>query len=246
VEVVNEDGSSDIVLICEHASNHIPAEYRRLGVTEAELQRHVAWDIGAAEVARGLSRLLDAPAFLGTYSRLMVDLNRPFGVPSSMPIRSEATDIPGNVGMSDDERERRRKTIFEPFHATVAAHLDARAEAGRSTRLVTIHSFTPIFLGVTRPWHAGILYDQSEEFAREVIEGLSAEQSLTIGHNVPYGIDRAEDYAIPIHGTDRGRPAILVEIRHDLIEDEAGVAAWIQRLGRVLNQTIEEPQHVGE
>lgn len=245
VEVVNEGGSSDIVLICEHASNHMPAEYGRLGVAEPELQRHIAWDVGAAAVTCGLSRLLDAPAFLGTYSRLLVDLNRPFGVPSSMPVRSEATDIPGNVGMPDEERERRRRTIFEPFHAAVAAHLDARAQAGRPTILVTIHSFTPVFLGVARPWHAGILYDQSEGFARRVIEALSADHSLTVGHNVPYEIERASDYAIPVHGTDRGHPAILVEIRHDLIEDEAGIATWIQRLGRVLNQTIEEPQHAG-
>jgi predicted N-formylglutamate amidohydrolase len=234
VSLINAGGTSDIVLICEHASNHMPKEYGRLGVSEADLQRHIAWDIGAAAVTRGLSQLLDAPAFLGTYSRLLVDLNRPFGVPSSMPVRSECTDIPGNAGLTDDERQRRRQIIFEPFHAAVAMHLDERASSGKPTRLVTIHSFTPVFLGMPRPWHAGILYDRAEAFALRVIEGLSADRSLVIGRNVPYGIDRAEDYAVPIHGTDRGNPAILVEIRHDLIAVERGVAEWIQRLGEVL------------
>ncbi|WP_051329099.1 N-formylglutamate amidohydrolase [Geminicoccus roseus] len=234
VSVVNEAGGSDVVLICEHASNHLPAEYGRLGVSEADLQRHIAWDIGAAEVTLGLSRALDAPAFLGTYSRLLVDLNRPFGVPSSMPARSEATDIPGNRELCPAERERRRRLMFQPFHDRIASFLDARAETERPTRIVTIHSYTPVFLGERRPWHAGILFERSEAFARQVIEGLAEDRSLLIGTNVPYGIDRAEDYAIPVHGTDRGHPAILVEIRHDLIADERGVAEWTERLRAVL------------
>lgn len=234
VEVLNEDGSSDIVLICEHAANHIPAEYGRLGLTEACLQRHIAWDVGAAAVTEGLSRALDAPAFLATYSRLLVDLNRPFGAPSSMPLRSEATDIPGNADLPDEEVERRRQRIFEPFHARLTAFLDARASAGKATRIVTIHSYTPVFLGVARPWHAGILFEHSADFAARVIADLAQDRSLTIGSNVPYSIDRDEDYAIPVHGTDRGNPAILVEIRHDLIAEEPGVTEWVGRLRRVL------------
>ena len=234
IAVLNEAGGSDIVLICEHASNHIPAEYDRLGVAPSDLQRHIAWDVGAAAVTEGLARVLDAPAFLGTYSRLLVDLNRPFGVPSSMPVRSEATDIPGNVGMADGELARRRTVIFEPFHARIRAFLDARAAAGTPTRIVTIHSFTPIFLGVARPWHAGVLFENSQQFAQQVIDRLAADPSLLIGTNVPYMVDRGEDYAVPVHGTDRGLDAILLEIRHDLIADEPGVAEWVARLHDVL------------
>jgi predicted N-formylglutamate amidohydrolase len=178
--------------------------------------------------------MLDAPAFLGTYSRLLVDLNRPFGVPSSMPVRSESTDVPGNQDLCPPERERRRKLMFQPFHERIARFLDERAQAERPARIVTIHSYTPVFLGERRPWHAGILFERSEAFARQVIDGLAEDRSLLIGTNVPYGIDRAEDYAIPVHGTDRGHPAILVEIRHDLIADRPGVVEWTERLRAVL------------
>ena len=234
VEIINASAASEIVLICEHASNHIPVEYARLGVAAEDLQRHIAWDVGAAEVTRGLAETLGAPAFLGTYSRLLVDLNRPFGCPSSIPVRSEATDIPGNVALGDAERERRRRLVFEPFHAQIAACLDRRRAAGLRTRIVTVHSFTPVFLGVARPWHAGILFDRSRRFAEAVISGLSRDPTLNIASNEPYGIHRDEDYAVPVYGTDRGLPAILVEIRNDLISSPQGVAEWVARLTDVL------------
>ena len=238
VEILNESTSSEIVLICEHASNHIPAEYNRLGVSPDDLQRHIAWDIGAAEVTRGLAMALDAPAFLGTYSRLLVDLNRPIGSKSSIPVRSEATDIPANVDLSDAECERRRQMIFDPFHAVIMAHLDSRRAQGRPTRLVTIHSFTPVFLGVARPWQGGILFDLSRRFAEAVISGLSRDPTLNIASNEPYGIHRDEDYAVPVYGTDRGLPAILVEIRNELISDSRGVAEWVARLTDVLRSPL--------
>jgi predicted N-formylglutamate amidohydrolase len=233
-EVINEAGSSDVVLLCEHASRHMPAEYGGLGLGEADLVRHIAWDVGAADVTRGLSAALDAPAFLGTYSRLLVDLNRPLDAPTAMPTRSEATDIPGNAALGEGERERRRLLIHAPFHDRVADHLDRRARAGRPTALVTIHSFTPVFLGVARPWHAGILYDRSKAFARAVIDGLAADPALVVAANQPYTVDRASDYAIPVHGTDRDIPAILVEIRSDGIDTPSGVARWIDRLAGIL------------
>lgn len=234
IEVLNEDSDGEIVLICEHAANHIPAEYDRLGVSLEDLQRHIAWDIGAAEVTRGLAEALGAPAFLGTCSRLLVDLNRPFGGLGSMPVRSEATAIPGNVELTEAEFQRRRERVFDPFHTRIAATLDAREAAGLPTRIVTIHSFTPVFLGVPRPWHAGILFDQSADFAEATIAALAEDPSLVVGANVPYVVDRDEDYAIPVFGTDRGNPAILVEIRNDLISQDDGVAEWIQRLARIL------------
>lgn len=234
VETVNPSGSSDIVLICEHASNHMPGEYRGLGVSPADLQTHIAWDVGAAEVARGLARVLDAPAFLGTYSRLLIDLNRPFQSPASIPARSEATDIPGNIELGEAEIERRRRVMFTPFHDRVASCLDRRRNAGRATRIVTIHSFTPVFLGVTRPWHAGILFDRSRDFAEALIEGLARDSALNVAANQPYVVDREGDYAIPVHGTDRDLPAVLVEIRNDLVADAEGIAEWVERLGPVL------------
>lgn len=234
VEVLNEHGRSDIVLLCEHASNHMPAEYRQLGLDASHLQRHIAWDIGAAEVTRLLSSKLDAPAFLSGYSRLLIDLNRPLGTPGSIPVLSEDTDIPGNVGIDSAERIRRAEIIFSPFHDRVTAHLDGRAQAGRQTRIVTIHSFTPVFLGVSRPWHAGVLHDHASGLAEAILSGLRTDAALNVAANVPYVISRDADYAVPIHGDDRGIAAVLVEIRQDLLSTRSGIEKWADRLAAAL------------
>jgi predicted N-formylglutamate amidohydrolase len=233
IEVVNEDARSDIVLLCEHASNHMPTEYAGLGLPPAELQRHIAWDIGAAAVTRRLSQLLDAPAFLGTYSRLLIDLNRPLDAPDSIPARSESTDIVGNAQLSETERRRRADIIFAPFHRHVAAHLDRRLAAHVPTRLVSIHSFTPTFFGMHRPWHAGVLFDRAADFGREMVGGLRS-AGLLIGVNEPYKTDRRGDYAIPIHGDDRDIAAVMIEIRNDLIGDSTGVEQWALRVGKAV------------
>ena len=234
LEIRNADSAAEIVLVCDHASNHIPGEYKSLGLAGADLQRHIAWDIGAAAVTRDLSDLIGAPAVLGTYSRLLVDLNRPFASKTSIPLRSELTPIPGNFDLPPQDTARRKSRVFDPFHAGIAALLDKRQAAGMRTRIVAIHSFTPVFLGVSRPWHVGILHEHSADYAGCVIAGLSKDPSLIVGANVPYVIDRDEDYAIPVHGTDRGLEALLVEIRNDLIQDDAGVREWSQRLAAVL------------
>ncbi len=234
VEVLNEEGSADIVLLCEHASNHMPAEYRRLGLDAHHLERHIAWDIGAAEVTRRLSARLDAPAFLSCYSRLLIDLNRPVGAPGSIPVRSEDTEIPGNIGIDAAEHARRAGIMFTPFHDRVAAHLDSRAGVGRRTLIVTIHSFTPVFLGVSREWHAGVLFDEAHDLADTILSGPRADKTLTVDANVPYVISRDGDYAVPIHGDDRGIPAVLIEIRQDLLSHEAGIAEWTDRLAAAL------------
>ncbi len=222
------------MLLCEHASNHIPAQYHGLGVNPADLTRHIAWDPGAAEVTRRLSQALDATAFLGTYSRLMVDLNRPLEAPSSIVTRSEATDIPGNINLDEVDIRRRINTIFLPFHAEVGSFLDARQKAGRPTRLVCIHSFTPVYLGEARTWHGGVLFGEARAFGEKMLALLQT-PGLNIGANVPYATNRSEDYGVPIHGDDRGIPAILIEMRNDLIADETGVAAWTDRLTAALS-----------
>jgi predicted N-formylglutamate amidohydrolase len=233
VEGVNEDGKAPFVLICEHASRHMPAEYADLGLGAAERDSHIAWDIGAAAVTRALAAALRAPAFLGTYSRLLIDLNRPVDAPSSIPERSEATDIPGNLGLSAAERERRQRAIFAPFHARISQHLDRRRLASLPTKIVAIHSFTPVFLGVSRPWHAGILYGAAHGFGESMVRALS-DPSMVVGANVPYAVTRDEDYTAPVHGDDRGLPAILVEIRNDLIRAPRDVSQWADWLAAAL------------
>lgn len=234
VEVLNPAGASPVVLVCEHASRHMPASYRGLGLGADDLVRHIAWDIGAAAVTRGLSREIDAVAYLAGYSRLLIDLNRPLDSPSSIPVRSEATDVPGNIGLSGQERALRAERMFHPFHDRLAADLDRREEEGRPTRIVAIHSFNPVFLGRARPWHAGVLFERSRELAETILARLAADGSLVVAPNEPYVVSRDEDYAILVHGEDRGHEAVLIEIRNDLISDDAGVAEWITRMAEAL------------
>lgn len=234
VEVVNEHGRSDFVLLCEHASHYIPPEYENLGLAEPDLTRHIAWDIGAANVTRQLATLLDAPAFLSTCSRLLIDLNRPLNAPSSVVVRSEATDIPGNASLDAAEIERRQQLIFKPYHDRIVAHLEERQRSERRTLLVAVHSFTPVYHGKTRPWHAGVLFDQATEFAGKVISNLRSDPLLTVDANVPYGVSPDEDYGLLVYGDYRNNPAILIEIRHDLIRDDAGVGVWASRLAQAL------------
>lgn len=233
--VVNERGASPYVLLCEHASNHIPARYAGLGLAPRDLERHIAWDIGAAVLARGLSRRLDAPLVLSGYSRLLIDCNRPPGAPTSIPERSEDTDIPGNLGLDAAERARREAAYFAPFHAAAARLLDRRAAEGRRTVVVGVHSFTPVFLGVPRPWLAGVLYAGAERFGRALVERLGAELGpAAVGDNEPYRIEPGEhDYTVPVHGDRRGLDAALLEVRQDLIGRAVEAEAWAARLAPV-------------
>jgi predicted N-formylglutamate amidohydrolase len=230
VEALNEHGRSPFVLICEHASNHIPAEYHRLGLDDKELARHIAWDIGAAHVTRALSKRLDASAFLGGYSRLLIDLNRPLHVADSIPQRSEATDIPGNLSLSDAEKKRRQQLIFLPFQDRLRAHLEQRSADGRRNVLVAVHSFTPVYLGQQRAWHAGVLFEKASALGQALIAQLSRDPLLNVGANVPYGVSADADYALVVHGDQLDNPAVLIEIRNDLIADPGGVETWTRKL----------------
>ncbi len=246
VEILNEDGRAPLVLICEHASNYIPPEYAGLGLEDADLQRHIAWDIGAAHVTRSLSRRLDAPAFLGTYSRLLIDLNRPSHAPASVAVRSEATDIPGNHSLSPAERERRVRKIFAPFQDAVAAHMERRRLAGRDRILIAIHSFTPVYLGETRPWHVGVLFGKASDLAQAIISGLQREPELNVGSNVPYAVSADDDFALLEYGDNVGNPAVLIETRHDLIATTTTADRWAERYATVLSDAVASLRRAGD
>lgn len=228
--VFNPDGSSPILLLCEHASNRIPRALGDMGLPHHERQRHIAWDIGALALARHLSLSLDAPLFFTNYSRLIVDCNRPLSAPSFIPEVSETTEIPANRDLSDTERAQRIDTLFRPYAEVVARRLDLLEAEGKRPFVVGVHSFTPVYFGRQRPWHAGILYGNAIEFAQSLIRGLSDERELTIGDNEPYSIHPDEDYTVPVHADARKLPGVLLEVRHDLIDTATGVAAWGERL----------------
>jgi predicted N-formylglutamate amidohydrolase len=237
VEVINPGGQSRLVLTCEHASNFIPYSYGGLGLAESELTRHIAWDIGAAQVARHLAEMIDAPLFLSGYSRLLIDCNRPLGSPTSIPMISESTVIPGNEGLSAEDVERRAQLYYWPFQTAVSADLDQRQSSGRTAIVLGIHSFTPVFKGFVRPWHAGILFRQSERFGHALVEALQS-PGLNVAANEPYTIDDDGDYTVPVHGEQRGLEAALVEIRQDLIADQAGAQHWALRLAEALGKLV--------
>ncbi|TCZ52750.1 N-formylglutamate amidohydrolase [Roseicella aquatilis] len=238
VTLLNPEGAAACVLLCEHASNHVPAEYRDLGLPPEELQRHIAWDIGAAALAGRLSARLDAPLLLGGVSRLVIDLNRPPGSPTSIPEVSEATPIPGNRALSASERARREAAWFAPFDAAVRRVLDARAAAGRPTVVIGVHSFTPVYLGERRPWQAGVLYACATHFAAALVAALAAEPGLLIGDNQPYRIEPEMDWTVPVHGDARGLDAALIEVRQDLLAGDAAIEAWARRLARALRTAM--------
>jgi predicted N-formylglutamate amidohydrolase len=232
VVIVNEKGRAPFVLLCEHASRLLPHGYARLGLPAAEFDRHIAWDLGAAEMATRVACLLDAPLFLAGYSRLLIDLNRPPESRSSIPEVSEATSIPGNIGLHPAEVQRRRDLWFEPFHKTVAAHLDARL--GQPTAVFGIHTFTPVFHHAARPWHAGVLFGRAEEFGLELASAIQSRCGGVVGRNEPYRIDTEEDYTVPVHGDARGLSAALIEVRQDLVTDIFNIERWSRMLAGAL------------
>jgi predicted N-formylglutamate amidohydrolase len=229
----NEGGRSVFFLTCDHAGRAIPRRLDSLGLPEHETQRHIAWDIGIGAVGRQLSGLLDAAVVLQTYSRLVIDCNRDPKVPSSIPEISETTEIPGNRGLTVTARAARINEIFRPYHDSIAAALDRRAAAGRASALVALHSFTPVFKGVARPWHAAVLYNRDARLAHCLFELLNAE-GLVVGDNEPYAVTDLTDYTVPVHGERRGLPHVEIEIRQDQIDDPAGQTAWAERLARLL------------
>ncbi|PSJ60442.1 N-formylglutamate amidohydrolase [Pseudaminobacter soli (ex Li et al. 2025)] len=237
--VVNPDGESPFLLLCEHASNRIPRALGDLGVSEAERQRHIAWDIGVSALAQHLSRTLDAPLFMANYSRLVIDCNRPLHVPSAIPEISEKTEIPGNFDLSEEERQQRIETFFTPFADAVARRLDRLQAKGKRPFVVGVHSFTPVYFGKSRPWHAGILYGKATEFGHSLINSLKRDSTLVVGDNEPYNIDPEEDYTVPVHADARGFPGALIEVRHDLIDTLESVEAWGHRLTRCLTEALE-------
>ncbi len=235
--VLREHGASPFVIACDHAGNRLPQRLGNLGLPDFELERHIAWDIGAAGVTRLLSERLDAIAILQTYSRLVIDCNRTPGVPTSIAVKSEDTEIPGNLSLSGDEIAARVNEIFMPYHDRIVVELDRRAQANIPTVLVALHSFTPVYRGIKRPWHVGLLYNRDDRMAKRMMALLHDEGGLVVGDNEPYAVSDESDYGIPVHGEKRGLHHAEIEIRQDLIADAAGQAVWADRIARILTES---------
>jgi len=236
VREYNDSGRSPFFLTCDHYGRLIPAVLGDLGLPESELERHIAWDIGIAGVAEMLSRHLDAHLIVQRYSRLVIDCNRPPHVASSIPLISEATTVPGNEGISREAAEVRRAQIFDPYHKRIDEIIDARRQRHLPTILVSLHSFTPVYAGIARPWHIGTLYQRDKMLPPLLLELLRAEPDLVVGDNEPYAVSDETDYTIPVHAEARGLMNTGIEIRQDLISDQAGEKAWAERLARIFGE----------
>ena len=233
---LNATGRSPFLFTSDHYGRLIPKPLGDLGLPETELTRHIAWDIGIAGVADRLSNMLGAHLIAQRYSRLVIDCNRPPRVASSIPRLSEATTIPGNEGLSREDAELRRRAIFDPYHRRIDEVIDRRLAAKRPTILVSLHSFTPVYAGVRRPWHIGTLYHRDKALPPLLLKALRAEGDLVVGDNEPYAVSDETDHTIPVHGEARGLTNSGIEIRQDLIAEQSGQQQWAERLARILGE----------
>ncbi|MCW2307493.1 N-formylglutamate amidohydrolase [Rhodobium gokarnense] len=240
-EVANRAGSSPVFLTCEHAGRRIPRALGDLGVPGHEMDRHIAYDIGAEDLARRLSARLDAPLVLQPYSRLVVDCNRPPESPQCVPEISDGTAIPANRGISPLAHRQRVEDIHTPFHGTVAGLLDARQTAGQPALLVAVHSFTAELAArpEPRPWHVGLLYNRDDRLARHLMAGLEVHASSYLStFNEPYTVEDDSDFTIPVHGEKRGIPHVLLEVRNDELATPAGRETWTGILAVVIDHVL--------
>ena len=238
-EIVAGTGDSRLILLCDHASNRIPEDYGRLGVEESQFERHIAYDIGAAALTRGLAERLAATAVLSCFSRLLIDPNRGMDDPTLIMRLSDGAVVPGNRDVDEAERARRIARFHQPYHTAIAETVAAVENAGHVPFLVSIHSFTPVWRGWPRPWHVGILWDRDEQVARAMMRGFLAQGDLVVGDNEPYH-GALEGDTLNTHGTKAGLPHALIEIRQDLIAAKSGVDEWVERVAKVIEPIMYE------
>lgn len=238
LEIVRAEGTSPFFLTCDHASNRRPRAVGTMGLSDEELEDHIAWDIGAAHLARLLSERLDAPLVLSGYSRLVIDANRPFESPTSIPEVTCEVPVPGNVGLSDEEKAARREELFWPYHRAIERTLAERDARGRRSAIVAVHSFTPSLHGKARPWHFGVMYGRDRRLAAALLDALSEERGVVVGDNEPYRVTDGSDYGIPAHAERAGRLGVLLEVRQDRIATASGVQEMAEPLLRALDRVL--------
>jgi predicted N-formylglutamate amidohydrolase len=231
VQLYHRERDRGVLLVCDHASNAVPARCAGLGLSADALGRHIGWDIGAAAVTRQLADALAAPAVLAGYSRLVIDCNRDPADPTSIPETSDGVVVPGNCGLAPEERAARQDAIFAPYHAAIEA---AIAACAAPPALVAVHSFTPVMGGKARPWHVGILWDEDPRLPVPLLAALRADPALVVGDNEPYSAREPQGYTVRHHAVRRGLPHVAIELRQDLVGTDAGAASWAARLAAAL------------
>jgi predicted N-formylglutamate amidohydrolase len=244
--VVPGRANRGLVILCDHATNHIPPEYGTLGLDPAQLKRHIAYDIGAEGVVGHLAELLGAPAVLSRFSRLLIDPNRGDDDPTLIMRLSDGAVVPGNRHLDAAERQHRIERFWRPYHAAITDTIDRCIAAGAPPAIVSVHSFTESWKGVPRPWHVGVLWEGDRRLAVPLLEAFQAEGDLIVGENQPYPGSYEGDCCW-LHGVQRQLPWAIIEIRQDLIRDEAGQTRWAERLARIIESLTRRPDlHLDE
>lgn len=237
--VFNPDGSSPVLVVCDHASPVIPHEFQQLGLNDDHLDGHIAWDIGAAEVAMLVARHLDATSVMARQSRLVVDCNRHLQDPSAFAPISDGVVVPGNQNLSDQHREDRAERFFWPYHAQIARRLAAIQDLNQDPVLISIHSFTPILQEFARPWKIGVLWDEDPTVPVPLIDKLSERIGAEfVGDNQPYSGKDPEDFTVDYHVERMGIAHASIEIRQDLIDSDSGINKWATVLAEVLAEVL--------
>jgi predicted N-formylglutamate amidohydrolase len=244
VETVAGRLDAGVLIVCDHASNAIPPGYGSLGLKRETLERHIAYDIGAAGLARALAGRLEAPAVLSTFSRLLIDPNRGADDPTLVMRYSDGAIVPGNARADAAEIARRLEHFWAPYRNAVAAKVEAMMATGEPPALVSIHSFTPVWRGAPRRWKVGVLWDRDDRISKPLLKALAAEPDLHVdgvGDNEPYDGALAGD-TIDAVATARGLANALIEIRQDLIAEAPGALAWADRFARLLKPIVANPR----
>ena len=244
-EVLNGAGRGAAVILCEHASHHIPGRYANLGLAEADRKSHAAWDPGARAVALALSKALNAPLVASRISRLVYDCNRPPEAPSAMPAKSEVIEIPGNAHLSQEQREEREMTVYRPFCDAVTRLIQTRKEAGLETVIITMHSFTPVYFGKQRAVEIGILHDDDSRLADAMLDEASALPHRRVERNAPYGPEDGVTHSLQLHGLQHGLANVMIEVRNDLMQTPAQEAEIAEELLTLLRPALTAIQSEG-
>jgi predicted N-formylglutamate amidohydrolase len=234
VEWLNPEGTGPFVFGCEHASNRIPARFGTMGLPEADLSRHIAWDIGARRLTELLARQTDSPAILQRYSRLVYDCNRTVGHPGAFVTDADGSRVTGNLGLTDADKAARERAIYRPFHEALTDTIERRQQRAERFAFIAVHSFNQSVRGVARPWHIGFIYNQQPALSQRLIRWFRDNTDYVVGDNEPYSPLHAVDHTIRIQAEVRGVAYSMIEVRNDLLRSEPEIAGWADLIAAAL------------
>jgi predicted N-formylglutamate amidohydrolase len=241
-ELLDRPGQAPTLFICDHAGRRVPKALGHLGLEATAFERHIAWDIGAADAARHLARTFGAPLILATYSRLVLDPNRYLDDPSLIPEVSDGTPVPANAGLGVEDRAARIDALHAPYHATIEDAMRRLRRDGGVPAVISVHTCTPVFKGFARPWQIGVLWNRDPRIADPLIKALAARGDVVVGDNQPYSGKDGQGYSVKQHAERHGFPAVALEIRQDLVDTHHGAAHWAGIVAEALAPILADPK----